>query len=70
LITIEIDNHLFGDMDISIITQTGKEIISDRIRKGTGHFQFIVDLSSQAEGLYIINLQIDKYIATRKIILE
>jgi len=70
LITIEMDNILFGDMDLSVISQTGKEILSNKLEKITEYFLFYIDLSNQAEGLYIINLKIDKYITTRKIILE
>jgi len=70
LFTIEIDNNIFGEMLIRIITESGKEIVSLKLDKTTEHFLYEVDLSRQPQGLYIINLLIDRYIAMRKIIVE
>ncbi|OFY75461.1 MAG: hypothetical protein A2V46_08535 [Bacteroidetes bacterium RBG_19FT_COMBO_42_7] len=70
LITIDITNHLFGDLYISVYTQTGKEILSNKLEKATENYLIQIDLSSQAEGVYFINLKIDKYLATRKVIIE
>ena len=70
LITIDITNHLFGHLYISVYTQTGKEILSNKLEKATENYLIQIDLSSQAEGVYFINLKIDKYLATRKVIIE
>jgi len=70
LFTIEIDNNIFGELMIRIITENGKEVISLNLDKTTEHFLYEVDLSGQPQGLYIINLLIDKYFAARKVIVE
>jgi PKD repeat protein len=70
LFTIEMDNNIFGELLIRIITESGKEIVSLKLDKTTEHFLYEVDLSRQPQGLYIINLLIDRYIAMRKIIVE
>lgn len=70
LFTIEMDNDISGELNISIATQTGKEILKIKLMKSIGHFQTQVDLSGQPNGMYIINLLIDKYSATRKLVVE
>jgi hypothetical protein len=70
LFTIEMDNEIFGELLISIITEQGKDILSIKFEKTTEHFSSQVDLNGQLKGLYIINLMIEKYFATRKIIIE
>jgi len=70
LFTIEIDNNIFGEMIIRIISENGKEIMSLNLDKTTEHFLYEVNLSGQPQGLYIINLLIDRYFTTRKIIVE
>jgi hypothetical protein len=70
IITVDIFNQLFGDLYVSVITQTGKEILSKKYEKTTENFLVPIDISSQAEGVYFIRLLIDKYSAVRKVILE
>ncbi len=70
LFTIEIENNIFGEFLIRIIAESGKEIMSFKLDKTTEHFLYEVNLSGQPQGLYIINLLIDKYLATRKVIVE
>ncbi|MCX6303107.1 MAG: FG-GAP-like repeat-containing protein [Bacteroidia bacterium] len=70
IFTIEIDNDVFGEILISIITEQGKDILSIKFDKTTEHFSSQLDLSEQSEGLYIINLLIDKYFASRKLVIE
>jgi hypothetical protein len=70
LFTVEIDNNIFGELLISVIAEQGKEISNIKSQKVTEHYKTEIDLSSEAKGVYFINLQIDKYSATRKIILE
>jgi hypothetical protein len=55
---------------ISIITEQGKEILSITFEKTTEYFSGEIDLGRQAEGFYFINLLIDKYLATRKVVVE
>jgi len=68
--TIEMDNNIFGELWLRIISENGKEAMSLNLDKTTEHFLYEVDLSRQSQGLYIINLLIDKYFTTRKIIVE
>jgi hypothetical protein len=70
LFTIEMDNQLFGDLNIKIITREGKEILKIKFEKTTVHFKSQIDLSGQAKGMYLINTLIDKYSAIRKVIVE
>jgi hypothetical protein len=70
LFTIEMDNNILGELNISIVTQAGKEILNIKFEKTTEHFSSQIDLSGQPQGMYLINLLIDKYFATRKLIVE
>ena len=70
LFTIEMDNQIFGELLINIITQEGKKIIKIKFEKTTLHFSSQIDLSGQPKGMYLINLLIDKYLANRKLIVE
>jgi len=70
LFTVEMDNDISGELNISIATQNGKEILKIKFTKSSGHFQTQVDLSGQPDGMYIIKLLIDKYSATRKLVVE
>jgi len=70
LFTIEMDNEVFGDLLIGIITEQGKDILSVKFEKATEHFSGQIDLSGQPKGMYIINLLIENYSTTRKVIVE
>jgi PKD repeat protein len=70
LFTIEIDNNIFGEVNIDIISEHGKALRSLKSEKATEHYKTEIDLSSQPRGFYFINLRIDKYLVTRKVILE
>jgi len=70
MFTIEMDNRVFGELSVKITAENGKEILSKIFEKTTEHFKTEVDIRNQAKGLYFINLWIDKYFATRKIIVE
>jgi PKD repeat protein len=68
--TIEMDNNIFGDLLIDIFTQNGSKTLNIKFEKTTEHFSSQIDLSGQAKGLYVINMAIKKYSATRKILIE
>jgi photosystem II stability/assembly factor-like uncharacterized protein len=70
LFTIEMDNEIFGELQISIITEQGKDILSIKFEKTTEHFSSQVDLNGQSKGIYLINILIEKYSAIRKVIVE
>jgi hypothetical protein len=70
LFTIEMDNEIFGELLISIITEQGKDILSIKFEKTTEHFSSQVDLNGQSKGIYLINILIEKYSAIRKVIVE
>ncbi|MCX6327188.1 MAG: sulfatase-like hydrolase/transferase, partial [Bacteroidia bacterium] len=70
LFTIEMDNQMFGDLLINILTREGKNILRIKFEKTTVHFSSQIDLSGQPKGMYLINLLIDKYLANRKLIVE
>jgi hypothetical protein len=68
--TIDMNNDVFEELSVDVLTEQGKEILNIKIDKTTEHFSSEIDMSGQPEGLYILNLFIDKYFATRKVIVE
>ncbi|TAL77129.1 MAG: PKD domain-containing protein, partial [Bacteroidetes bacterium] len=70
LFTIEMDNLIFGELMINILNQGGMQILKIKFEKTTEHFSSQIDLSGQAKGMYIINLKKDKYLATRKLVVN
>jgi len=64
------DNQMSGELKIKIITEAGKQVLTIKFEKTTVHFSSQIDLSGQAKGMYVINLMIEKYFSTRKIVLE
>jgi PKD repeat protein len=67
---LELENELSGDIDISIISQGGKEIRKLNYEKATRSFSSPIDLSGQTRGVYLINIRMDKHLITKQIILE
>lgn len=70
LFTVEMDNHILGDLDIKIFTNEGRQVLIIKFHKTNNHFRSQIDLSGQGEGIYLINFLLDTYAASRKIILE
>ena len=70
IFTIEMNNNVFGELMIKIITQEGKEIFDIKFEKSTEHFLRHIDLAGQRKGLYLINIKLDKYNTFYKIIIE
>jgi PKD repeat protein len=70
MFNIEMDNEVFGELVIDIFTQKGKKSLNIIFEKSTDHFSSQIDLSGQSKGVYIINLQLDMYSASRKIVVE
>jgi hypothetical protein len=68
--TIEMNNNVFGELVIDIITQNGSKILNIKFEKATEHFISEIDLSGQSKGMYLINLSIDKFKAVRKVVVE
>ncbi len=70
LFTIEMDNMVFGELMVKIITDQGKEIQIFKSEKTTAYFSCQVDLTTKAKGMYIVYLMIEKYFTTRKLVVE
>lgn len=70
MFTIEMDNEIFGELLIRIITEQGKDILSLKFKKKTEHFSDQINLSDQIKGIYFINLTTGKYFTTRKLVIE
>ncbi|MGE5406427.1 MAG: FG-GAP-like repeat-containing protein [Methanosarcina sp.] len=51
IINILMDNELYGDLEISVISQGGKEIRKLRLEKTTIHFNGSIDLTGQTKGV-------------------
>ncbi|MCD4770644.1 MAG: T9SS type A sorting domain-containing protein, partial [Bacteroidales bacterium] len=70
MFTVEMDNHLTGDLIIHIFNNEGREILNIKFEKTTVHFQSQIDLSGQGLGIYLISLYLDQYKTSGKIIIE
>ena len=70
MVTVEMDNQLFGEMRIRIFDQDGKETLNTRYDKATEHFSCQINLTRQAKGIYFISLHINGQISNKKIIIE
>jgi PKD repeat protein len=70
LFTIEMNNNVFGELVIDIFTQKGSKALNIKFEKTTEHYMSQIDLSGQSRGMYILNLSIDKFKTTRKILVE
>ena len=70
LFTIEMNNSVFGELVIDIITQNGSKILNIKFDKSTEHFMSQIDLSGQPNGMYFVNLSLDKFKAVRKVLVE
>lgn len=70
MFTIEMDNSIFGELDIKIFTNEGRQLLNIKFEKTTEHFATQVDLSGNPKGMYLVNLMIERYNANRKLIVE
>jgi PKD repeat protein len=70
LFTIEMDNNIFGELIIDIYNQIGSKALNIKFEKTTEHFQTQIDLSGQSKGMYVINLAVEKYFTSRKILVK
>ncbi|MBK7626953.1 MAG: VCBS repeat-containing protein [Bacteroidales bacterium] len=70
LFTIEMDNELFGEITVDILSQDGRKILSLKFDKSTTHFFSKIDVSGQGKGLYLMHIKLDKYSKVEKLILE
>jgi hypothetical protein len=68
--TIEMDNNVFGELFIDVFNPNGSKALNIKFEKSTEHFSTQIDLSGQSKGMYIINMAIEKYVATRKVLVE
>jgi PKD repeat protein/predicted nucleotidyltransferase len=70
MFTIEMNNNVFGELMIDIFTQNGSKVLNIKFEKTTEHFSSQIDLSGQSKGMYLINLEMQNYRSTRKIVVE
>ena len=70
MFTIGMNNNIFGELEIDIFNQSGSKTLNIKFEKTTTHFSSQIDLSGQSKGFYLIRLSLEKYSATRKILLE
>jgi hypothetical protein len=62
------NNQVYGELNIAIFSDEARKILNIKFEKTTQHFSSQIDLSGQNEGTYLIKLMIDKYVASRKLI--
>ncbi|MHC1704741.1 MAG: FG-GAP-like repeat-containing protein [Tenuifilaceae bacterium] len=70
MFTLEMENQMLGELVIGIATSEGKEVLNIKFKKTTPSFSTQIDLSGQAKGLYLINLLIEKFRVSRKLMVE
>ncbi|MDA3821212.1 MAG: hypothetical protein PF450_01180 [Bacteroidales bacterium] len=70
LFTLEMDNSIMGELIIDIFGETGKQVINIKFLKETSHFQTQIDLSGQPAAVYLINLMLEEYRASRRLVVE
>ena len=70
LFTIEMNNNIFGKLSIEIISPDGRKIRRSEIEKTRQHLLYQMDLRGQPEGMYIINLILNKFNTTRKLLID
>ncbi|MBI5009447.1 MAG: VCBS repeat-containing protein, partial [Bacteroidia bacterium] len=66
----EIDNMLWGDVIITILTIDGKEISKQKVRKDFDYLIEKIDLSGYDRGNYLIKFELNNAVVIKKIILE
>ena len=70
IFTLEMDNHIMGELIIDIFGETGSQIINIKFHKETAHFKTQIDLSGQPVGAYLIGLMLEEYRINRVCIVE
>lgn len=70
LFTLEMDNNIKGKLSLEIISPDGKKIRNSEMGKTGEHLLYQMDLTGRPEGMYIINMILNKYRTTRKILIE
>ncbi|MFT6865522.1 MAG: hypothetical protein ACJA08_000343 [Cyclobacteriaceae bacterium] len=59
-----------GELSVKIYDLNGKEIFSRYFTQFGGFYQEAIDLTSQNEGIYLLEIKLDKRRLTRKIVIE
>jgi hypothetical protein len=70
LFTLEMDNHIMGELIIDIFNENGSKVINIKFLKETSHFVTQIDLSAQPAAVYLIGLMLDEYRVSRRLIVE
>jgi hypothetical protein len=70
LVSIEMENQVYGEIQIKIYSQEGKEVVNFGFDKETSHFIKQFDLSGYRKGIYMIKVDLKKYSNTCKIVLN
>ena len=68
--TIETDNRIFGEVEISVLDQRGNEIFRSKSEKTSEKFSSLINLRNKSKGIYFVNLRIKGLITGSKIIIE
>jgi hypothetical protein len=59
-----------GPLSLKIFDATGKPVYAKSIRNFNGELKENIDMSSFAEGLYILQITVNKLVETRKLVVE
>jgi hypothetical protein len=69
-ITIEMNNQVFGDLNITVFTEEGRTVRNIRFEKTTQYFSSQIDLGGEKKGVFIISFFISNFNSQRKLILQ
>jgi PKD repeat protein len=70
LINIRLNNQIFANVTISVLDQSGKEIINIKTEKSSYLFEKQIDMRNQPGGIYIIKTVIANQTDIRKVIVK
>lgn len=69
-LNISLKNQFHGKLNLSVYTLGGKEVLNSSFKKVVNDFSCELDISNQLKGTYVVQLSLDKFSWTRKILLH
>jgi hypothetical protein len=70
LFSIEMNNNVYGDLNITVFTEEGRKVMNIKFEKTTQYFYSQIDLTGQNKGVFIISLFMSNFNSQRKLILQ
>ncbi len=70
LINLRLENEVAGDFQIEVINLTGKSLYAESIQKRGAIFEHQIDVAGLPQGIFVLRILNDKFVAERRIIIE